>query len=911
MWISGKPGSGKSVLSKGIQVELESQYRSMGGSLVAHWSYSQRGNEDFQRHDSMLRSILHTLFDQDGRLFKCAEDIYRRERRIKRHKWAEIQGVLMELFESLSAFTEAPTMLLLVDGMDESENGLEGSSRRRDILLLMKRVAECDNSRVRIILSSRPIPEIEVKFKFCNHIIVERENQCDIEQLVSSRLISLRKTWQATFATCEGDKSSPTLHIDRRFGRAKGHLLEASVQRDLLPAKEEEELMRIKTYLSQKAQGVILWANLVARELERLLEDEGFSLYELRMKLAAAPSELQAYYRYILPTIPKLWKLDGSPNLSGIGMAQKLLHWTIGAGSKGRVLLRDLLEALAIPEDDSEIRDMLSCDEDPLLLRMMVIRNDWNYFRRQLYAYCGPFIEVIPPANMAVSDRDADIYHDTKGHWAVQLLHQSCRDFLGNQQSAGPLHVVVEAAEANVESSTERYLKVVLPTSRTLYAPSTKPFWRNVNVKIVAVVTYLQHHPLLEFIFSVVCAAHLPSSNYIQSLFHGSSVAWVLSCLVDPSTSSEGCPEKHIEVACALGFEDAVRILLASLFINIQAWHTIKYPTLQRLLSTAMTCGLESVVRDISSLYLSNITKPSLLSILPLVEQAAGLGHSSVINALFRSLLGTFETISNIWLLEMERQSWLCEAKKAKGVRTEFDLKPTFPVVAVLCDSSQEIEKLAVERCMRLVLHFADEKLVSDNELQPLFDGPILEWDHFNEVYRFTKDPNELPDTKIGDVANTEVSEPITDQCSKTSLLKNTLLEEQLRFGQSLSSISIRSWSSCSDLTSGSCTALYMKEFPKTWRTNDIHDGTNIQSLFHTQEHTSQDHQARRYHIDTWIRDRLIDSALEKLQWRQAFESQYGTAPGEIDVLRDEHWYSDGTSSATPFSSSLLTLSVK
>ena len=270
-----------------------------------------------------------------------------------------------------------------------------------------------------------------------------------------------------------------------------------------------------------------------------------------------------------------------------------------------------------------------------------------------------------------------------------------------------------------------------------------------------------------------------------------------------------------------------------------------------------------------------------------------------------------FETISNIWLLEMERQSWLCEAKKAKGVRTEFDLKPTFPVVAVLCDSSQEIEKLAVERCMRLVLHFADEKLVSDNELQPLFDGPILEWDHFNEVYRFTKDPNELPDTKIGDVANTEVSEPITDQCSKTSLLKNTLLEEQLRFGQSLSSISIRSWSSCSDLTSGSCTALYMKEFPKTWRTNDIHDGTNIQSLFHTQEHTSQDHQARRYHIDTWIRDRLIDSALEKLQWRQVFESQCGTAPGEIDVLRDEHWYSDGTSSATPFSSSLLTLSVK
>jgi len=420
---------------------------------------------------------------------------------------------------------------------------------------------------------------------------------------------------------------------------------------------------------------------------------------------------------------------------------------------------------------------------------------------------------------MAVLDHDLDIYHDTKGDWVVQLLHQSCRDFLGNQQSAGPLHVVIEAAETNVKSSVVRYLNAVLPTSWTLYAPSASPFERDGNGKIVAVVRYLQQHPLLEFVFSIISAGSLPSSNVIDSLLRGSSGAWILGFLAYPMKLSQACPEKYIDAACTLGFDNAVRAILASLLFNTQVWDTTKYPTLQRLLSTAMTFGLRSVVSDNSGLYLSLMVKLSLLSILPLIEQAAEMGHSLVLNALFRSLLGDYETISDIGLVNRERQSWLVDAERARVLRSEVDRKPTFLVIIpALSDSFQEIEKLVVKRCIRLVLNFADGKMIGDGELRPHL--PIFEWDNFNEEYRLTDQRKVLSATKSRAIVHPELPKTTSGGQSNrppSFLLEPLFLEEQVRFCQPHACISPKSWDSSSGITSRSCSALYKKKFQKTW----------------------------------------------------------------------------------------------
>jgi len=63
-------------------------------------------------------------------------------------------------------------------------------------------------------------------------------------------------------------------------------------QENVLSDKEEAEIVRIRTHLVEKSQGIILWVILVAQELERLVLEEGFSFYELRRKLLVVPSEL-------------------------------------------------------------------------------------------------------------------------------------------------------------------------------------------------------------------------------------------------------------------------------------------------------------------------------------------------------------------------------------------------------------------------------------------------------------------------------------------------------------------------------------------------------------------------------------------------------------------------------------------
>jgi hypothetical protein len=367
-----------------------------------------------------------------------------------------------------------------------------------------------------------------------------------------------------------------------------------------------------------------------------------------------------------------------------------MLIWTIGASAKGAVLLEHLLEAIAIPDED-EVEDVLTCEDDPMLLRVMVIRNYWNYFRRQIYSYCGPFLEVIPPATLTELGADSDTYNNTKGHWVVRLLHQSCRDFLNSRNSAGPLHVAVGNAEGNVDKLAVRYLQIVLPTSSTIYAPIVSTAVPgNIN-EIIDVVRYVEHHSLLEFVFAIVSKCeHLPLDACISSFLEQatsrdmpSPLAGYLfnpGYLYDSTDSHAACTTNYIVAACLMGLETTVRVLLALLTLRDDIWLRFGALILRQLLSVAMELNLDSLIPSILGLYVPGLKTPSLVSILPIVEEAARTGHTETIRSLFGRLFGGFDYVSNVELLERERHAWLRDAREARALRSKEGLKSTFGI---------------------------------------------------------------------------------------------------------------------------------------------------------------------------------------------------------------------------------------
>jgi len=184
--IEGKPGSGKSTLTKYFHNNLVEREPIASSSTVAHYFYTFRGTDLERTHENMLRSILYSILKQDESTFFHFQLEFRKFRHPNLSEWP-----YDSLKTVLSSFANNPPtrpLYLILDAMDESDE-----PDRRDIIQLICRLCSAKDSRVKVFLSSRPVAELRHQIEDCHHVIrMQNENKDDIQKFVNDFLPDLK-----------------------------------------------------------------------------------------------------------------------------------------------------------------------------------------------------------------------------------------------------------------------------------------------------------------------------------------------------------------------------------------------------------------------------------------------------------------------------------------------------------------------------------------------------------------------------------------------------------------------------------------------------------------------------------------------------------------------------------------------
>jgi hypothetical protein len=275
-WITGLPGSGKSTLMKYLYENPQTQsYVSTNGRTVTMIGYffHELGASKETSFKSLLASILEALsasFSTLASLFVTYFVELKKRMKNGAGKLLWHERHLKKALELIGQSGVFGTVLLFVDGLDECSG-----DHRRQLQFLVPWVQSTQGERltVRLCLSSRPLPEIELRLSAFPECRIHEWTANDISAYVRDKL---------------------------------GHTRKSLAFSDQMPHKHHKGT--IVDYLTDtvinKAQGVFLWVELVVNNLIVGIE-EGFSDTELKECLDSLPPELEDLYARIFEQIPK------------------------------------------------------------------------------------------------------------------------------------------------------------------------------------------------------------------------------------------------------------------------------------------------------------------------------------------------------------------------------------------------------------------------------------------------------------------------------------------------------------------------------------------------------------------------------------------------------------------------------
>jgi NACHT domain len=509
LWIQGKPGSGKSVLTKSI-VSRISASRSV---LVASWFYSRRGGDMGTSESSMMRSIVYQLLEKNQALFRIYKHSYRQYR-------SDFSTAFTTFLNRWSMETNVPALLFVIDAMDESSS--HDTVRGLEILKVFSNFVEQPNSKLKVLISSRPYRTIEKAFGSWD-ILLENENSRDIEIMVDAGLAVLKKA--ITEAENGDDELTAFAHVRKMLRRSKisedvrvQHRLSTSATSStaLRPRSiEPKEMDFMREYLLKNACGVMLWVALTLGEMVRQAKKGIYTWQNLMNLLRKLPVELRSVYQHIAT------ELNASQTPEDQSTRDKILGWIMTANSKGPFRLRELLDALSIPNALDE-ETFLNSSEDPLVINRPMVMS-WNSFYQSLREFCGPFIEVISPG--AKPSERFDTLEDVGPDFAVQLLHQTVKEFLDNSATE-TVSIKANVAALMVEESATAYLHLAIPTRPTKYTPIIREFGSSWEASIEEAVGYLEGKWLLKFVLDNYITEQ---SEMLSAVRHSDGPTWILS----------------------------------------------------------------------------------------------------------------------------------------------------------------------------------------------------------------------------------------------------------------------------------------------------------------------------------------------------------------------------------------------
>ncbi|KAN0129332.1 hypothetical protein V8E53_012816 [Lactarius tabidus] len=185
LWIHGKPGSGKSILSSAIIRDLES-LSATGSACMAYFffDFKDTGKQDSR---ALLSSLLVQLSEQSGQCRDLLMRLYSAHQNGSRQPTDD--SLARCLTDMLTTMRDVP-IYLIMDALDECPNDSGIPSSRENVLELVKKLVELRRPNLRLFATSRPEFDIRTALEplATQHLSLHDESgqKLDIDHYVSS-----------------------------------------------------------------------------------------------------------------------------------------------------------------------------------------------------------------------------------------------------------------------------------------------------------------------------------------------------------------------------------------------------------------------------------------------------------------------------------------------------------------------------------------------------------------------------------------------------------------------------------------------------------------------------------------------------------------------------------------------------
>ena len=277
-WISGKPGSGKSILVEHLvrhdRTKLELQTHNRMSWITLHFFFDFRGGKNINNSfEGLLRSLLWQLIHAIPQLEVLELDAGGLD---SISDWPE-DKLRNALRNSLENVDEG--VCIFVDGLDEYEGDFF------TLIPFLMSLASSQNPLTKICVSSRPEPVPSRLLQVHPHLSLSEHNASAIESYCYRTL--------------------------REFDSAVGG---------------NSDISKLSRLITERAEGVFLWARFALRELMQA-DCEGETLDELEPRLQKIPQDLGEIYDRILARLEPPAKEECMIMLQLVCFAKRPLAW--------------------------------------------------------------------------------------------------------------------------------------------------------------------------------------------------------------------------------------------------------------------------------------------------------------------------------------------------------------------------------------------------------------------------------------------------------------------------------------------------------------------------------------------------------------------------------------------------------
>ncbi|KAF6824090.1 ankyrin repeat protein [Colletotrichum plurivorum] len=216
LWVTANPGCGKTVLS-GFLIDVLS--KPPIDSTVCHFFF--KAGEEGRRHSHQaLSAILHQVFKSHPKAISVAMKTYSST---DTAQFTQNIEALWEILCQASDSLPSKKIICIIDALDECGE----ESRNRFIDLLVKTFPQMMGSRkllgrLKIIVTSRPWPSIESRFRYLSCVRLRGENEAsalsnDVETMVKAKVEKLKMEGTISPEACDLLETTLAKGADRTF----------------------------------------------------------------------------------------------------------------------------------------------------------------------------------------------------------------------------------------------------------------------------------------------------------------------------------------------------------------------------------------------------------------------------------------------------------------------------------------------------------------------------------------------------------------------------------------------------------------------------------------------------------------------------------------------------------------------